>query len=609
MILGSMSGIAQGCKVASGMQSAVGLVRRVMLRSCFLQGCLRLMAISFPDTVSLATQFSDAAVRQDSASSEKSQLVSEGNECDHGPTRKSDKSTDEDFEAMLAWMMMMNGFGPAMAQAETTTIPGIASTSAESQEAENITGQFTSAVSVGLGNVEPPKTTEMIADQSLNGAASPIQVQSVPFSSNQHLIDGFKFRPTEPLVFSPVVGAVAARPEAQTTAFELPVVTHSGLSAIPEALSQDAIDALERIGRLPGSVISQAPSFAFPQNTPSVSASQVQASSTSTLPGEVSPVDAKLVSPDSGSELPISATLSSVQTESNEPKTPVPVSIQATSVLPAATLQPSGLAPSAPPVTGTPVMTPSAATASTAALPVADAAVTKRSVTATSEKDAASNRKPSIVVTSDQALASNSKSRVQASGAAVASKNTESMNKPVRGRLSFDAVRNDMVQPNAANSLPDLARSISSEMRQPLSHQVSQAIMEHIEGNGVRSNDTLSVRLDPPELGEMTIELSKTLEGLAVRVTAREAVTMDMLFARGQEIESHLRGQHMNLKSLEFLRADMSGNQFSQGQQQHDGSRRSENLMNQVRRGSIPANTNVGRITTPDSTYGLSFRA
>ena len=177
---------------------------------------------------------------------------------------------------------------------------------------------------------------------------------------------------------------------------------------------------------------------------------------------------------------------------------------------------------------------------------------------------------------------------------------------------SYDSVRGDMVQPIIANSLPDVATSISGEMRQPLSNQVSQAIMEHIERNSVRSNETLSVRLDPPELGEMTIELSKTNEGLAVRVTAREAVTMDMLFARGQEIESQLRGQQMNLKSLEFLRADMSGNQFSQRQQQNDASGRSENLMSQVRRGSrssIPANTNIARITTPDSTYGLSFRA
>jgi len=178
--------------------------------------------------------------------------------------------------------------------------------------------------------------------------------------------------------------------------------------------------------------------------------------------------------------------------------------------------------------------------------------------------------------------------------------------------MSSDAVRSDVVQPSLTNALPDLAVAISSEMRLPLSNQVSQAIMEHIERNGVRQNDSLTVRLDPPELGEMTIELSKTHEGLAVRVTAREAVTMDMLFVRGQEIESHLRGQQMNLKSLEFLRADMSGNQFSHGQQQNDASHRSENSMNQVRRGSrssSPASGSVGRFATPDSAYGLSFRA
>lgn len=165
------------------------------------------------------------------------------------------------------------------------------------------------------------------------------------------------------------------------------------------------------------------------------------------------------------------------------------------------------------------------------------------------------------------------------------------------------------------NSVPDLATSISAEMRQPLTSQVSRAIMDHVERSGVRQSDSLSVRLDPPELGEMTIELSKSHEGLAVRVTAREAVTMDMLFARGQEIESQLRGQHMNLKSLEFQRTDMSSSGFSHGQgdsqQQNSSSRRSDNPLNQIRsgtRGLSSLSTSV-RSATPDSPYGLSFRA
>ena len=476
-----------------------------------------LMAISFPHTVSSVTQFSDAAVRLDSASSAKLQAASEGNECGTCPPRKSVKSTDDDFEAMLA--MMISGIVP---------------------------------------QVQPPAVAEstsmsLTSDSVVTDAADitdSIQSQSVPVSSNQQSIDGFELLPTEPLLISPAAGAVAAIPEVQTTAVNLPVVTHADLSATPEALSQDAMDALERIGRLPDSLISQALSSALPENTPTVTASPADALSTSTLPVSMPAMDPQLVSaaPDTG--LPMSATLSSVLPESNELKAPV------TTPSVAAALSVKNVESTMKPVRGR--------TSSAAALPVLD--------------------------------------------------NSEfpSGSEPHAAAPSYEAVRIDMVQPHAANSLPDLATSISGEMRQPLSNQVSQAILEHIERNGVRSNDTLSVRLDPPELGEMTIELSRTHEGLAVRVTAREAVTMDMLFARGQEIESHLRAQHMNLKSLEFLRADMSGNQFSQGQQQNEASGRSENMMNQVRRGSrnsSPANTNVGRIATPESTYGLSFRA
>ncbi|MBC7967247.1 MAG: hypothetical protein H7Z17_15135, partial [Fuerstia sp.] len=69
-----------------------------------------LMAISFPDTVSSAAQFSDAAARPDAASSAKSQVISTGIECAACPGRKSDKSTDEDFETVLAWMI--SGIAP-----------------------------------------------------------------------------------------------------------------------------------------------------------------------------------------------------------------------------------------------------------------------------------------------------------------------------------------------------------------------------------------------------------------------------------------------------------------------------------------------------------------
>ena len=180
--------------------------------------------------------------------------------------------------------------------------------------------------------------------------------------------------------------------------------------------------------------------------------------------------------------------------------------------------------------------------------------------------------------------------------------------------LTAATAQSGLISSAVTHSVPDLAASISAEMRQPLTSQVSQAIMDHVERNGVRQNDSLSVRLDPPELGEMTIQLSKTHEGLVVRITAREAVTMDMLFARGQEIESQLRGQHMNLKSLEFQRGDISNSGFSQGQsqQQNNSSERSENLLNQIRggtRGVSSVSNSHPRSVTSDSNYGLSFRA
>ena len=61
---------------------------------------------------------------------------------------------------------------------------------------------------------------------------------------------------------------------------------------------------------------------------------------------------------------------------------------------------------------------------------------------------------------------------------------------------------------------------------------------------------------------------------------------MDMLLARGQEIESHLRGQQMNLKSLEFLQRRHVRQSVFTGAAECPNHVASEKLMNQVRRGS-----------------------
>ncbi len=541
-----------------------------------------LMAISFPDTESSAAQFSDAASRLDTASRTKSSAVSTGHECGACPGRKAVQSNDEDFEGVLAWMMSgivtqihvpatpdTTDTASAPVPVATATVeisdsfrlgqvPSAGGAAAPhkteyasyvpSEDAVAIPEALSDTVHPGLRTVDASTTMEVIADNSSNddmssgvgesfsGDSTPIRSQSVLSNAHLQSMDGVEFLPSS-LSFSSDTAIIPVQPDAVSTSEALP----SSPSATPAALSQDAIDALARIGRFPDPTIYQASVSALPR---------------------------------SGSPSPAS---------------------------PASALS----------VTTVPMVTDS-------------------------ESDRTESSMPSVAVTPDQGLTLSPESVGQPLSVPVASENVETMIRPVRGRTSSasavqessafppgrephsavawasDMVRSESVQPPTAHPLPDLAVSISSEMRQPLSNQVSQALMEHIERNGARQNDSLTVRLDPPELGEMTIELSKTHEGLAVRVTAREAVTMDMLFARGQEIESHLRGQQMNLKSLEFLQADMSGNQFSQGQQQSDPSRRSGNSMNQMRRASRssgPANVNFGRIAAPDSAYGLSFRA
>lgn len=162
------------------------------------------------------------------------------------------------------------------------------------------------------------------------------------------------------------------------------------------------------------------------------------------------------------------------------------------------------------------------------------------------------------------------------------------------------------------STLPDLATSVASEMRQPLSSQVSRAVIEHLERQSTGESETLTVQLDPPDLGEMVIELSKSKDGLSVRVTAREAVTMDMLLARGSEIETQLRGEKMDLRSLEFLSPDMMSGGAFQGQSSQDPTSKSEQPAGTLRRISRKgAATQISAATarTGDSQHALTFRA
>ncbi len=168
-----------------------------------------------------------------------------------------------------------------------------------------------------------------------------------------------------------------------------------------------------------------------------------------------------------------------------------------------------------------------------------------------------------------------------------------------------------MASVSSGSGSPELFDFISVELRQPMTYQFTQAVVDRLERGPIVDRETLTVQLDPPELGEIVIELSKTLDGLAVRVTAREAVTMDMLLARGGEIESQLRFKELDLNTIEFLSSDRNRSGFDRQQSDAEKHRMERQpahrsvLRPNVDAASIPGS----RPLSTESRHALSFKA
>ncbi|MFN8707304.1 MAG: flagellar hook-length control protein FliK, partial [Planctomyces sp.] len=171
---------------------------------------------------------------------------------------------------------------------------------------------------------------------------------------------------------------------------------------------------------------------------------------------------------------------------------------------------------------------------------------------------------------------------------------------------------------NAGNSgagvsaFQPFTESVAAESRLPMTSQVSRAVYELVQRQSGNENSSLTLRLDPPTLGELVIQLSKTEDGIAARVTASEPVTMDMLLARGAEIESQLKSQDLNFSGIEFLGPGAGGsdsgnsgrrNAFTEGSE--NGKRNRGNGSGAIS-GSV---TNSGREQAPQRAGGMSFRA
>lgn len=171
---------------------------------------------------------------------------------------------------------------------------------------------------------------------------------------------------------------------------------------------------------------------------------------------------------------------------------------------------------------------------------------------------------------------------------------------------------------HAAPLTAGLTDSVTRELQLPLSSQVSQAIYEQLQSSRAHNDSQLTLRLDPPDLGELVISLSRSEDGIAVRVTAREPVTMDMLLARGSEIEQQLRGKDLDLSSLEFLSPDFASGGFDRSSQQSDsGAALAERVQRAApRRTSATAGAEAASVRGAETgqsrasmTQRLSFRA
>ena len=119
-------------------------------------------------------------------------------------------------------------------------------------------------------------------------------------------------------------------------------------------------------------------------------------------------------------------------------------------------------------------------------------------------------------------------------------------------------------------AVTSFAELVSSEVRQPLSSQVSQAVYEHLQKHGGTDKPALTMRLDPPELGELVISMKQTKEGMSIRVTAREPVTMDMLLARGEEIQQQLKESNADIVELQFTESGDNGSSRQDSSQRQD---------------------------------------
>ncbi len=90
----------------------------------------------------------------------------------------------------------------------------------------------------------------------------------------------------------------------------------------------------------------------------------------------------------------------------------------------------------------------------------------------------------------------------------------------------------------------------------PMTSQVLVAMAQNLSVIKEQSSGSLTLRLDPPELGEMEVQFRQGAQGVELRLSARVPVTLQMLLSRGDEISRVLSGLDIDISKVEIAGED-----------------------------------------------------
>ena len=106
------------------------------------------------------------------------------------------------------------------------------------------------------------------------------------------------------------------------------------------------------------------------------------------------------------------------------------------------------------------------------------------------------------------------------------------------------------------SSAADSGYSPRLTVPQPLTSQVLVAMAQNLSVVREQSSGTLTLRLDPPELGQMEVQFRQSEQGVELRLAARVPETLQMLLSRGDEISRALNTMDLDFSKLEIAGDD-----------------------------------------------------